>query len=258
VTEANNSPAPEQEAPRKVQRIYFHRVGSPHMEDTLDIPLGDDPKRHVDQALIHRVLIVPAPEQEAPLTDEQITALAAKLQHAYFYGHGIDSAADKWLAVARAALAPPPKGTRPLGMVRIDADGTVGAHAGLAEYERQKFPGDWRPYFVEGTRPLTEPALTAELLADLKVQYGMVGTRDVDVAAWNAKLDRAIAALSAPRPLVAEPPYNLSATEQQALGRALHRSVTFKDDPASLSPAPSITPEQWRELANRPAGDDDK
>lgn len=38
--------------------------------------------------------------------------------------------------------------------------------------------------------------ITADLLADLKMQHGMVGTRDKDVTAWNAKLDRAIAALS--------------------------------------------------------------
>lgn len=50
---------PSTEAP-KVQRIYFHRVGYPLMEETLDIPLGDDPKRHVAEALIHRVLIEPA------------------------------------------------------------------------------------------------------------------------------------------------------------------------------------------------------
>lgn len=46
--------------------------------------------------------------------------------------------------------------------------------------------------------PRAAGALTADLLRDLKAQYGMVGTRDVDVAAWNAKLDRAIAALESP------------------------------------------------------------
>lgn len=39
----------------------------------------------------------------------------------------------------------------------------------------------------------------SELLADLKAQYGMVGMRDVDVATWNAKLDRAIYALTSRR-----------------------------------------------------------
>jgi hypothetical protein len=51
-----------QPEPAKVQRIYFHRIGSPHMEDTMDIPLGDDPKRHVADVLIHRVLVVPGAE----------------------------------------------------------------------------------------------------------------------------------------------------------------------------------------------------
>lgn len=53
------------------------------------------------------------------------------------------------------------------------------------------------PRLLRSVQPAGDAKLTAELLADLKVQYGMVGTRDVDVAAWNAKLDRAIAALSA-------------------------------------------------------------
>jgi hypothetical protein len=45
---------------KKVQAIYFHRVGYPGIEDRLCIPLGDDPTRHVKDALIHRVLIEPA------------------------------------------------------------------------------------------------------------------------------------------------------------------------------------------------------
>jgi hypothetical protein len=51
-------------APSLVQRVYFHRIGSPFQEDHIDIPIGDDPERHVASALIHRVLVEPAENAE--------------------------------------------------------------------------------------------------------------------------------------------------------------------------------------------------
>jgi hypothetical protein len=81
-----------------------------------------------------------------------------------------------------------------------------------------------RPLYLRAEGSATDsPApegLTAELLRDLKCQYGMVGTRDVDVAAWNAKLDRAIAALA--QPVAApEPLHGFSREDLEAVAEGL-------------------------------------